>query len=363
MIYQMKLVVGEGESKVEIETVPQVMATASPVFRSMLQPDRFFEGQKLLENKPLTVTLSEDDPAAMKLLCKILHFQADKVPVKKISLTLLASIATVVDKYDCAIAIQPWPKLWLTQLLSLYKPWNVENMTLEELANWTHISYHLGYEDQFRECTSSLIRNLKISDIQGNQQIAGYEQLSPTVRGKLVLMLATQYLLIFIGAIQSARDKCILSFWEVCHQTIEDLKQGKTCKNYNILGWSYADVDESMLNCSALLLGSGFLAAQELCKAQDWEKVDNWQESPAHYHSAMLKFSEKLNSVRKVAHLQSSWNVRRNGEAHQSCGLSEQTNRQVETIYKRAKVGLELQSLSKLPPSIFTRMELLPEVR
>ena len=52
---------------------------------------------------------------------------------------------TVVDKYDCAAAIQPWPKLWLTQLLSLHTPWNVENMMLQEITMWTHISYHFGY--------------------------------------------------------------------------------------------------------------------------------------------------------------------------------------------------------------------------
>lgn len=40
MNHQMRLLVGEGDSRIEIDTVPQVMANASPVFRSMLQPDR-----------------------------------------------------------------------------------------------------------------------------------------------------------------------------------------------------------------------------------------------------------------------------------------------------------------------------------
>jgi hypothetical protein len=166
------------------------MATASPVFRSMLQPDRFLEGQKLLENKPFTVTQPEDDPAAMKILCDILHFQTDRVPVKEITITLVASIATVVDKYNCAAAIQPWMKLWLTQLLSLQMPWIAEDMKVQDIIMWTHISYHLGYEDQFRECTSSLIRQLPKSEIHGNQQIPEYEQLSTTVRGKSSVVLA-----------------------------------------------------------------------------------------------------------------------------------------------------------------------------
>jgi hypothetical protein len=185
MEYQMKLLVGEDESRVEIDTVPQVMATASPVFRRMLQPDRFIEGRKLSENKAFTVPLPEDEPAAMKVLCDILHFRSDKVPMKDMTPTLLASIATIVDKYDCAIAIQPWPKLWLSPLLSPLTPWNGETMPNQELTMWIHTTCHLGYEDQFRLCTSSLIRRASKSDLQGEKEIPGYGQLSEIVRSKL----------------------------------------------------------------------------------------------------------------------------------------------------------------------------------
>jgi hypothetical protein len=196
MDYQMKLFVGKSDSRIEIDTVPQVMATASPVFDRMLQPDRFLEGQKLLEKKPFTVSLVEDDPSAMKVICDILHYRADSVPVKEMTLTLLASIATVVDKYDCALAIQPWPKSWLSHMLSLQPSHSFETMTAQELAMWIHISCHLGYEDQFRECTSSLIRKLPPCGPRGNQPIRGYKLLSGTVRGKSSLLSARNCLLI-----------------------------------------------------------------------------------------------------------------------------------------------------------------------
>jgi hypothetical protein len=97
MDYQMKLLVGEGDSRIEIDTVPQVMANASSVFRNMLKPDRFIEGHKLTKNQPFSVTLAEDDPSAMEILCDILHLRTDRVPLKNISTSLLASIATTVD--------------------------------------------------------------------------------------------------------------------------------------------------------------------------------------------------------------------------------------------------------------------------
>jgi hypothetical protein len=190
MNYQLKLLeVGEGESRLEIDTVPQVIATASSVFRSMLPPDILLESQKVI-----TLTLPEDDPSAMKVLCDALHFQSDKAPMKGMTPSLLASIATAVDKYDCARAIQLLPlKVWLSEsLLSLQTPWNPGNpdfLRFPELTMWIYISWHFDYEDQFQACTSSLIRRARNSDHQ-DQKIPGYEQLPGTIRGKFFLSSA-----------------------------------------------------------------------------------------------------------------------------------------------------------------------------
>lgn len=164
----MKLVVGENDYNVKIDTVPQVMANASPVFRAMLQPERFVEGQKLMEQKPFTILLPDDEPLAMTILCDILHLRADKIPLKTMTSDLLAAFATLVDKYDCAIAIHPWPMLWLAGLkLSHNSLKEVEKMTIEELPQWIYISCHLGYSDMFRQCTSALIRKAPKFDSHG----------------------------------------------------------------------------------------------------------------------------------------------------------------------------------------------------
>lgn len=100
MEWQLKLAVGlEG---VEIDTVlPQVMANASPVFRRMLQPDRFAEGQNLSKTETLVVRLPEDDVSAMTILCDIFHLRSSKVPVEDMTSNTMADIATLVDKRLC----------------------------------------------------------------------------------------------------------------------------------------------------------------------------------------------------------------------------------------------------------------------
>jgi hypothetical protein len=89
-----------------------------------------------------------------------------------------------------------------------------------------------------------------------------------------------------------------------------------------------------------LLRGSATLAAQKLCDGQKWEKSDNWRESPTYHFSAILKFAERLNSVRDVEHVEDAPGER--VLVHKNCGLGELTKIQVEIIYERTKAGLSL---------------------
>jgi hypothetical protein len=181
---QMKLLVGDSDSRILIDTVPEVMANASPVFRTMLQPDRFLEGQKLLENKTFTVTLAEDDPSAMKILCDIVHLRNDQVPSKGMTTESLVVFATLVDKYDCAIAIHPWPMLWLADLKSSNHLLNdVKYMNEEELCTWIYISCHLGYGDLLRKCTSVLIQQTTDDTFQADSFLSSCVELTEMIRG------------------------------------------------------------------------------------------------------------------------------------------------------------------------------------
>jgi hypothetical protein len=187
MEYQMKLLVGEGESKLEIDALPQVMANASPVFRAMLQPDRFNEGQKLSTDKFCIISLPDDDPPTMEILCDILHLRTDKVPSKGMTADSLAAFAALVDKYDCALAIHPWPILWLADLkLSNDLLHNVDFMNEEELCTWTYISCHLGYKNLFRKCTSALIRGATDDSFRTGSFMSSCGELSEMIRSKII---------------------------------------------------------------------------------------------------------------------------------------------------------------------------------
>ena len=178
----MKLVVGQ--DSVEIETVPEVMANASSVFRCMLQPNRFAEGHYRSRTEPFIIHLEEDDASAMRILCDIFHLRSNKIPIKGMTSDTMADLATLVDKYDCAAAIQPWPKLWLSQVLGPQEHLDVQSMSLPEVGKWIHISCQLGFEKHFRQCTSALISRASHDDFAQGPLVLNYGNLSQTIQSK-----------------------------------------------------------------------------------------------------------------------------------------------------------------------------------
>jgi len=318
----MKLVVGEDDGKIDIDTVPQVMANASPVFRAILQPDRFIEGQKLIENKSFTISLPDDDPLAMKILCDILHLRADKVPLKGMTSKSMAAFATVVDKYDCAFAIHPWPMLWLADLKLTHHSLNdIEHMTVGELPQWIHISCHLGYSDLFRQCTSAIIRKAPKFDAQGGLFLPSCGRLSEMVQ----------------NAISTAQQKGMLAFYKVCGDLIEDLLEGKHCTNAKCITTLRGE-----FNCSSMALGNAILAAQELCNGGGWEQLENWHGSLMQTYLHMLKFAEKLDGTLYVKH-EIQCAIRGEIEpVHTSCALTTKVQKQVKSIFEGLQTGLEL---------------------
>jgi hypothetical protein len=180
MEFPMKLMVGQ--DGVEIETIPEVMANASSFFRCMLQPDRFAEGHGRSQAEPFVIPLEEDDASAMTILCDIFHLRSKKVPIKDMTSDTMADLATLVDKYDCAAAIQPWPKLWLSQVLGPEERLDVKSMSLLEVGKWIHISCQLGFEEHFRQCTAALISRASHEDFAQGPLLLEYQKLSQTIQ-------------------------------------------------------------------------------------------------------------------------------------------------------------------------------------
>jgi hypothetical protein len=115
----------------------------------MLQPNRFAEGHSRSQTEPFAILLEEDDASAMRILCDIFHLRSNKIPIKHMAPATMAELAMLVDKYDCAAAIQPWPKLWLSQVLGPQEHLDVESMSLPEVGKWIHLSCQLGFEGHF----------------------------------------------------------------------------------------------------------------------------------------------------------------------------------------------------------------------
>src|SRR5277367_6787997 len=75
------LQVGSSEPKAYLLVSSKVFSLASPVFAAMLSP-QFKEGNSLSSGNGCEITLPEDDPEAMTLLCNCLHFRTDQIPTE-----------------------------------------------------------------------------------------------------------------------------------------------------------------------------------------------------------------------------------------------------------------------------------------
>ncbi|GKU16407.1 unnamed protein product [Fusarium langsethiae] len=103
----------QGKTRVRVHSA--VMKCAYSVFAAMLKPN-FKEGRALAESgdTPVEIPLPEDDSEAFGWVCRALHRQAD-TRLWKPTLTQLASIWLLVDKYNLKGSMQLSPDLWTSE--------------------------------------------------------------------------------------------------------------------------------------------------------------------------------------------------------------------------------------------------------
>ena len=177
-----KLIVGP--EKIEILAFSQVLANASPVFRRMLQPNLFSEGTNRQAHSCADINLLEHDADAMTLLCNILHHRTDKVLREDITPNDMANLATLLDYYDCAGAVQPWPQIWFTQPL-IKAELQKSDWPLSDIGKWIHMSVQFGYESEFTRFTSELLERTMAEDFRRRPLLWDLQKLSPKLQGKL----------------------------------------------------------------------------------------------------------------------------------------------------------------------------------
>lgn len=139
-----------------IRVSSQVLSIASPVFARMFGSG-FREGfvSSSTSDQPLHLPLPDDNPDAVLLMCHVLH--PSGVGDLYVPLQLLESLALLVDKYDCALALTIWSRLWFQQRYSYFhytsSPWDrlrVAYALKTQEAFWEiskNIVYDYGFED------------------------------------------------------------------------------------------------------------------------------------------------------------------------------------------------------------------------
>lgn len=120
----------------------------------------------------------------MRLLCDILHLQSHKVISTAITPDLLDSIATLVDKYDFARAIHPWPQIWLQLTHIQDQVTQSDRVSDQHLLKWTHICCHLGYSTYFEKITSELVARVCLDDFDDYLFDDSFAKLPAQIQGK-----------------------------------------------------------------------------------------------------------------------------------------------------------------------------------
>jgi len=118
------------EGKAHLLVSSRVLSLASLVFARMFK-SRFKEGlgNKTTTVGPVTIPLPEDDEAAFKLLCSVLHFRLSD-PTHTPDLDLLLSLFISCDKGDFTNAVIPSAELWLQDVNQSTPSANLNKMLL-----------------------------------------------------------------------------------------------------------------------------------------------------------------------------------------------------------------------------------------
>ncbi|OCL05089.1 hypothetical protein AOQ84DRAFT_345261, partial [Glonium stellatum] len=140
----------DGNTKSRLLVSSKVLSLASPVFAAMFTHG-FREGENLSASSPRLIPLLGDDPAALTLLCKILHFRTADIPMT-LDVTALANLAILCDKYDCAGCVKPWSMLWLPE-------W-VPHADEDGFERLLFITYVLDLPDAFSRVTLALSKTV-----------------------------------------------------------------------------------------------------------------------------------------------------------------------------------------------------------
>lgn len=103
----------------------KALALASPVFAALFSR-KFSEGIKIIKSIRPEITLNDDYSDAMRIMLGVFHFRE----LEKVDAQMMAEIAVLYDKYDCAKALMPWIKIWSERIIASIKTANAHAYNL-----------------------------------------------------------------------------------------------------------------------------------------------------------------------------------------------------------------------------------------
>ncbi|PVH85234.1 hypothetical protein DL98DRAFT_409677 [Cadophora sp. DSE1049] len=147
-------------SDVRMQVSSKHLAMASPVFKAMLAHG-FAEGEALRTQGKVEIPLPDDDPEAMAVLLDIIHGRSRRVP-REVSVTQLALLAIVIDKYHSHEVAEVYSDIWLHHFKDEYDDFIINDESdLSMQLMWLTISWVFGNNTIFNMATANLIREDK----------------------------------------------------------------------------------------------------------------------------------------------------------------------------------------------------------
>jgi hypothetical protein len=112
----------------------------------------FRERQQLLSEEIPVIELGDDDPEAMGLIMRVLHYQGT-VADRTMSVKSLARLAIQCDKYDFTRSLGPWTTTWLQNV-------RTNDNSAEAFGFRILAAYMFGDSKGFRDITRLAILQL-----------------------------------------------------------------------------------------------------------------------------------------------------------------------------------------------------------
>lgn len=179
----------DGPSSKTIRVSSAIISHVSPVLKGLVatvSTNADMDG-------PRTISLPEDNVAAMIVLCHSIHLT--DIAEIKLPMDFLGELAKLDQKYDCAAALSPWSRLWLGHWDALTwreDPYSTESYDHRDRC-WALLRLAYAFDDQFsfHKYSQQLVLHCHsskwLSDTESKQSCTCIESM-PRVVKRMLLM-------------------------------------------------------------------------------------------------------------------------------------------------------------------------------